>query len=909
MKRTLAILMCLVMCLSLLPLAALATDGGAEEIVETEEAEAIVETEEAVAEPVLLESEGGQGQGVPDGDDHGEGCCESSDQDQEQVNAEGYSLKFDGRGPVSIEPDGENYKVTLSFFYKAPAAAYLCAKASIPGPDGSPSLSVWEENALPVTEGDSANEHNITLTLPKSDFDNCDVQLVLSLHAVKQDDSKLVSNSIFQHLGQGGGPGGPGGVPESGHVDGYSITHDEPVVGRVSVVSRAHFNAPAHAAFAYGGQIINAPVGGWQEQNGGDIYEQAYVDAPIEHVDFRLVPGTTYEAYLHLRVTDQEHGDVVILDEEHPTFTYTTQGSLEEMPLAAITPTEETDAQGDYICENGTIQFSYGDEFADYNSYTYATRVTVSESGTYHFALNYSSRTSEFSAALEDGTQEGGIYMDDAFNSQGFYAELSADKSYRLYIHGAVADVKNAVYTVTKIIPGEAEFSVTKGTPEVHADNSIVTVRFQYSVSKYYKAGYEEDVEYQLASEVNSDPTPGSLTHNGFSGHSPFTDPCKDKAANDGLSELVAGQKYVYRCLIWNSDKTKVLAYSELGSFTAPAAAAFDELENGANNLYNFVMGKSYRYVCPEDGLYSLSGLWARSMGNRTTRITLYGEDGTVLGSSSTKTGRSVDFHYKMTKGTVYYIYPGIETISPMFYIVPISAADMTNEGLAATTDAALDGLQNTIRDLMKDGSGNNVALPDYVSADSAEEAALRSAIENGDAITATVTGEEVTPQFDEQSALDEAAGEAAEGLLFLDLGVELKNKGKDLGSLTELEDEILFEVELPEGYSVGNKFAVVRLHNGNTEKLETTAELNRSGKPVVKFGADKFSLYGIYAEEGTTPKPTPKPTPTPVPKPEAMKSDAKPPKTGDEAMPLVWALLALTLGTSAVIVGKKRRG
>lgn len=142
----------------------------------------------------------------------------------------------------------------------------------------------------------------------------------------------------------------------------------------------------------------------------------------------------------------------------------------------------------------------------------------------------------------------------------------------------------------------------------------------------------------------------------------------------------------------------------------------------------------------------------------------------------------------------------------------------------------------------------------------------LEEAVTEGKSITSQVVAKTVKEEQVEKNAVKEVAAALKKGekvAQYLDLSVVLSVDGKEVGSITQLEKALTFQIAVPKNLQKeGRGFGVVRVHDGKAEKLPIQYK-----NGIVTFKTDRFSTYAlIYEDVVQKEEPEAKPT-TPVKK------------------------------------------
>lgn len=135
----------------------------------------------------------------------------------------------------------------------------------------------------------------------------------------------------------------------------------------------------------------------------------------------------------------------------------------------------------------------------------------------------------------------------------------------------------------------------------------------------------------------------------------------------------------------------------------------------------------------------------------------------------------------------------------------------------------------------------------------------LLDAIKNGKTIETELTTKEVKASEisnDTKTKINKILKKEEKIAAFFDINVLLKADNNSIGKITELENAVLVSVDVPNnlpelktGYT--RKYYIIRIHNGETTKLEANLV---NGK--IEFKTDKFSDYVLtYTDEESTVK------------------------------------------------------
>lgn len=212
------------------------------------------------------------------------------------------------------------------------------------------------------------------------------------------------------------------------------------------------------------------------------------------------------------------------------------------------------------------------------------------------------------------------------------------------------------------------------------------------------------------------------------------------------------------------------------------------------------------------------------------------------------------------------------------------------------TTEAVEQETQNVVEQIVAGTVANSV-----VDEKTAEKVA--EAVNSGKSVSAEIVVVKV-PESEiaqiEQTAIEEKVtaelGEDAK-VQYLDVSVVLMAGNEELGTLNELQEEIMITVAIPEELKAeGRIYKVIRNHDGEITVLDTI--VNEDG--TISFKTDKFSTYALaYADAETT-------NTNPVIKPTTPSTDTKAPQTGDNSAVMIYVAICL-VALAVIFVTKKR--
>lgn len=223
-----------------------------------------------------------------------------------------------------------------------------------------------------------------------------------------------------------------------------------------------------------------------------------------------------------------------------------------------------------------------------------------------------------------------------------------------------------------------------------------------------------------------------------------------------------------------------------------------------------------------------------------------------------------------------------VDTTKPVDEVTPVikqEAADTTAKDVSAVVDAILaDNVTNEVKEAVSDETLKEI----------------KEELEAGKQITTEIKAEVVDEKdldADDVKEIKDKLGEAGKVAQFLDLSVMIKSVAADgaekkLGTLNVLSEKITFTIMVPEELvKDGREFYVIRVHDGEAEKLELT----KNADGTYSFETDRFSSYALAYDEAPVAGETP-----------------EVPKTGDATNVTLYIAL-FALGCVSFVIAKKK--
>ena len=717
------------------------------------------------------------------------------------------------------------------------------------------------------------------------------------LYARYESGTVTVVYTVDDGTGDSGDSGSGSGDSSSFYIETKDMAADGSTVGATSAVLTAIYSAPSsdtssdyyRIKLVFGTDKEN--MGTYHRYVGGEPGGEAYLEEYSLEIK-GLLPDTTYyyQAYMVYRVGTDEAEQTIY--GEIKSFTTDTAA----IPCYEISPidwsadvqevscsvTDTTDAAGEDLEK---LVFTTGDEERG----SYLLSFTVDRDGTYHFDSTYNgvigtggwqdivmvrlyTRSADGGLVTENGGKIDGEICWFALNgNEGNedhteqYVDLKEGVEYYLLLDtdGETVDIS---VSYANWMASDAEFSLDVTVAYHTGDSRPACMRAMavYSVSEYYNNGYGLYGTYALRSEYEETGKMSYVMGQLMMGMS--------SAQTDALMEgwmnyCIPGLEYVYELSIVDNTTGEVLAATGVQSFTADMPDMYS-LQPGENyntqGSWKFGQeGYMYKFRTGTAGYYHIG------VNNADSVVEFYNAQGELLKRSTSGSFWS-SASCELEADTLYYIYISCRTeIKPIVTVSQPNGSVAADESVVAVdatgADTARATLEDVLNQLTKDGSGNPTELPGYVETDEAGEAALRAAIETGEALTAEVTGTELTEEDVDASAAEAMEKEAqtaadaenAEALLYLDLSVLLTQADEEIAKLTETEEEITFRIPISDELAqaiAGREVYVIRYHEGEAETLK--AELSPEGDYIC-FSSDRFSTYGLFAavEEDDIPK------------------------------------------------------
>lgn len=230
-----------------------------------------------------------------------------------------------------------------------------------------------------------------------------------------------------------------------------------------------------------------------------------------------------------------------------------------------------------------------------------------------------------------------------------------------------------------------------------------------------------------------------------------------------------------------------------------------------------------------------------------------------------------------------------VDTTKPVQEVTPVikqEAADTTAKDVSTVVDAILaDNVTNDVKEAVSDETLKEI----------------KNELEAGKQITTEIKAEvldEKDIDADDVKEIKDKLGEVGKVAQFLDLSVMIKSVAadgaeKELGTLNVLSEKITFTIMVPEELvKDGREFYVIRVHDGEAEKLELT----KNADGTYSFETDRFSSYALAYDETTNTNTNTNTTPV-VP---------EIPGTGDTTNVGLYIVL-LVMGCVALVFAKKK--